>query len=467
MSAKILVLHGLLDGSRQTNIDYSLTLARYPQGNEIHLGNILAPLDRQVDRHTYDALIITYEVAAMRTLPVWPWIVQRITQLRRRCKTFAIFVQDDYTYSKAIDDLAWQLNAKTIFSPLADFAGLLYPQSLNRGTFVEPVLTGYVDTDKARFWKSHAKPLAERSIDLGQRVTFLPTSWGKSAQTKALVAHELARFADKCGFRVSVQTSADSVLTGNAWLEFLASCKFTVGARGGSSRIDYAGAGARSDARRSLLQRIGLNVPGIQSPKSIHLGEFRAIGPRIFEAAMTGTCQVLVHDTYLPEMEPWSHYVPLESDFSNVNEVVSAMSDLDLCQGIAENARRTLTGTASGYHYESLAKQTLLTLDLDAAKSSDEGQVVDLVSSCRPFLDATHDERADTRQAIAAQLGRSQRSVMHRLRIGSEDGWRSDGPKSDAFNALVEAINEDANPLVEAIVWPWIAPLPTRGRTQV
>jgi hypothetical protein len=467
MSAKVLLLHGLLDGSRQTNIDYSLALAHYPHGHEVHLGNILAPLDRQVFGDTYDALVITYEVAAMRTLPIWPWIVHRIKKMRGRSEKFAIFAQDDYTYSKAIDDLARQLDAKAIFSPLTEFADLLYPQSLDQGTTVEPVLTGYVDTAKAQFWRRNARSLADRSIDLGQRVTLLPAEWGKGAQTKALVAQELAKIAAGRGFRVDVQTSSKSILTGDAWLEFLANCRFTVGARGGSSRIDYAGAGARSDARRSLVRRIGLEIPGSRSPKSVFTGDFRAIGPRVFEAAMTGTCQVLVNDTYLPEMKPWTHYVPLESDFSNVNEVVNAMADLDRCQDIAENARRALTATTSKYHYETLAAQTFSALELRGARSSHEGQVVDLVSACRPFLDATDQERTEARKLIAAQMGYSPKLSIHNIGRSMEFGEGSNKPASHAVTALAEAISDGADTLVEAVAWPWAAPLPARKPTQL
>ena len=441
MSARILLLHGLLDGSRQTNIDYSLALARYPHGHEVHVGNILAPLDSSIKNTRFDALVITYEVAAMRTLPMWPWIVQRITQLRKLSDKFAIFVQDDYTFSKPIDELACRLEAAAIFSPLSEYSDLLYPKSLQQGIPIEPVLTGYVDTDKATFWKANAKPLSGRPLDLGQRITFLPPEWGKGGQTKALVAYSLAEIATARGFQVDVQSSADSILTGNAWLEFLAKCRFTVGARGGSSRIDYAGVGARSDARKRILRRLKLSLRSRQPHKFVRTGDFRAIGPRVFEAAITGTCQILVRDSYLPEMQPWEHYIPVAPDLSDVDLVLDAMSDLDRCSEIVDNARRSLVDESPRYHYETMVLLTLHALGLAPVAAQDQGEVIDLVSSLRSFLELPESVRFKLRKAQAHHAAKRVRAT------GSTRDTQNDS-------------GTDLGTWVEAIAWPWCAPLP-------
>lgn len=442
MPAKILLLHGLLDGSRQTNVDFSLALARYAHGHEVHLGNILAPMDSSMNEDVWDALVITYEIAAMRTLPIWPWVVKRISKVRERCSRFALFVQDDYTYSKAIDEVASELGATTILSPLAEFADLLYPQSLRKGVEVCHVFTGYVDTNRASYWKDKAKPLIDRTIDLGQRVTLLPPEWGEGAQQKARAAQRMAQIAADKGFSVDVNTNADATLGGNEWLEFLASCRFTVGARGGSSWIDYSGKGARDIARRNLLRRFEVCVTNTEPPRSVFVGDFRAIGPRIFEAAITGTCQVLVRDTYLPEIQPWEHYIPLEPDFSNVDEVLTVMTDLDRCWQLAGNARYALTEESTKYHYQTLAEATLNALHLEALASPEQGTAVDLVASLRPFLELPEGSRFAVRKEIAHPSARSTES--------------SGGP-GELFAKSVRASGEL---LVEAIAWPWAAPLP-------
>jgi hypothetical protein len=57
---------------------------------------------------------------------------------------------------------------------------------------------------------------------------------------------------------------------------------------------------------------------------------------------MAGTCQILQREDYLGVLEPWRDYIPLEADYSNMNEVLEAMKDLDRCQQIVENAKIAL-----------------------------------------------------------------------------------------------------------------------------
>ena len=70
--------------------------------------------------------------------------------------------------------------------------------------------------------------------------------------------------------------------------------------------------------------------------------EFTAISPRLFESAMAGTCQILERDDYLGVLEPWRDYIPLNRDFSNIDEVLNAMRDLNRCQVIVQNAHSAL-----------------------------------------------------------------------------------------------------------------------------
>jgi hypothetical protein len=57
---------------------------------------------------------------------------------------------------------------------------------------------------------------------------------------------------------------------------------------------------------------------------------------------MAGTCQILQREDYLGVLEPWRDYIPLESDFSNMDEVIRVMNDLDQCDQIVSDAKRSL-----------------------------------------------------------------------------------------------------------------------------
>jgi hypothetical protein len=57
--------------------------------------------------------------------------------------------------------------------------------------------------------------------------------------------------------------------------------------------------------------------------------EFTAISGRLFESELAGTCQILQREDYLGVLEPWRDYIPIESDHSNMHEVIQATKNLD------------------------------------------------------------------------------------------------------------------------------------------
>ena len=85
-------------------------------------------------------------------------------------------------------------------------------------------------------------------------------------------------------------------------------------------------------------------------------GDFSAISPRLFEAAALGVCQVLAPDHYVDGLEPWTHYIPLEADFSNIDEVFRAMSDDARCEEIVE-ASQNLLLTSGKFTYGAFVSQ--------------------------------------------------------------------------------------------------------------
>ena len=64
----------------------------------------------------------------------------------------------------------------------------------------------------------------------------------------------------------------------------------------------------------------------------------QTITPRSFEAIAYRTVQVLLKGEYRGVLEPWKHYLPLERDFSNIDKIVSYLSDDEKLQEIADLA---------------------------------------------------------------------------------------------------------------------------------
>jgi hypothetical protein len=62
------------------------------------------------------------------------------------------------------------------------------------------------------------------------------------------------------------------------------------------------------------------------------------ISPRMFEAASLGTPMILYEGRYSGVLEPWKHYIPLAKDFSNLEIVLSKISDVDYLTGLSARA---------------------------------------------------------------------------------------------------------------------------------
>src|SRR5207253_8650743 len=54
------------------------------------------------------------------------------------------------------------------------------------------------------------------------------------------------------------------------------------------------------------------------------------VSPRAFEAAAMRTALIMFRGEYSGVARPWEHYIPLEKDFSNMDEVVRFVRDVPL-----------------------------------------------------------------------------------------------------------------------------------------
>ena len=75
---------------------------------------------------------------------------------------------------------------------------------------------------------------------------------------------------------------------------------------------------------------------------------FSAVSPRLFEAALAGTCQILIPAKFLGVLRPDEHYIPLAPDFSNIDLVRGQLTDWGSARERAEACRSVLLYRATG-----------------------------------------------------------------------------------------------------------------------
>ena len=332
-------MHALRPTSRQTTIDHLESFREHLPHADVQYLHFQQPLPKEFEEISPDVFIINYDFLNYRFTPLWPYIKNRHKKIAGRAGKVVAIAQDDFWANKLLDNWCMDWDVDRILTPISNDLDVLYPRSIKTKEF-RTALTGYVKSGPI----PQTALLRDRPIDLGQRVRDMPPHLGRLAQAKAKQAVVMANAATSAGFKVDVSTRVEESFIGAAWFDFLSSCKFTVGMKGGASLHDPYGL-THTKVQAYLARHPEASFDEIE--RKCFKGkdmkhEFTAISPRLFEASMAGTCQILQRDDYLGVLEPWRHYIPLERNFSNVNEVVSTMKDLDKCQEIVTNARIAL-----------------------------------------------------------------------------------------------------------------------------
>jgi len=336
---KVLVIHALRPTSRQTTIDHLLSFREHLVGADVQYLHFQQPLPSDCREVEPDLVIVNYDYLNYRFSPLWPYMRRRHKGIADRARKVVAIAQDDFWACKLLDDWCMDWDVDRILTPIDSHREVLYPRSIETKEF-RTGLTGYVRSAPG----PTTTPLTERPIDLGQRVRDMPPHLGRLAQEKALQATILADAARRAGFVVDVSTRVEDSFLGRDWFDFLASCKFTVGMKGGASLHDPVGL-IHTRVQSHLSRHPDATFDEIEAhcfPGRDMKNEFTAISPRLFESASAGTCQVLRREDYLGVLEPWRDYLPLEPDYSNLSQVLDAMRDLERCTDIVANARRAL-----------------------------------------------------------------------------------------------------------------------------
>lgn len=334
---RVVVLHALRPTSRTTTITHLTSFRRHLPDADVRYLHFAQPLPPDLDIPSVDLLVVNYDFLNYRFTPLWPFIKDRWITLARQAAVRVAIPQDDFWASRLLDKWCERWQIDRVLTPLDGELELIYPRTIRRAEF-ETVLTGYLDESI-----DAGVPIRERPIDLGQRVRRMPPHLGRYAQEKSAQAIKLAEIARAAGFIVDVSDNNEDAFLGESWFDFLRSCRFTVGMKGGASRIDPWGL-EYLRARRYLARRSDADFEEVvaRAIRGKEVAEMTAMSPRLLESAATGTCQILPPSDYLGVLEPWRHYLPLERDFANVNTVIDRMRDVDSAQQIATAAREVL-----------------------------------------------------------------------------------------------------------------------------
>lgn len=300
-------------------------------------------IPRYVWRIPFDLIVFDTLFSCTRwSRAVFQRNVEKVLPLKKIEAVRAILPQDEFISADILCDFINQMGIDVIFSvaPPSEWPKIYARVSDSRTEF-HRVLTGYLDEGVVRRIKKRERRSSVRAIDIGYKTAGRPYFWfGRHGYLKQEIAERFQQKAPQRGLLIDISTRNEDTILGDRWFDFLLNCKYTIGTEGGTSILDWDG-----EIHERTTQYTGVHpeadfeeveaacFPGLDGTL-----ELFAISPRHLEACATRTCQVLAKGTYNGILSPGKHYIELEKDFSNIDEVLDIIAEDRLRAEITERA---------------------------------------------------------------------------------------------------------------------------------
>jgi hypothetical protein len=330
----ILLLADDQKGHPNTIHDHIQAFRRYSR-HRVELFNPRGIADsRLLDLAAFDVIVIHYSIVVI-------WDDYLSPQLRERIAAFdglkVQFLQDEYRWVDAITAQMRSLGIDVLFSVVPESQQSAIYGSRLPSTEILPTLTGYVPNSLVG---RRVPPAAARPIDVGYRGRSLPFWLGRLGFEKVEIGRGFVARAAATDLHCDIAWIEGARIHGERWNQFVASCRTMLASESGSSLVDFDGTIERA-VREYVAGHPTATYPEVEREV---LGQFEGgpiintASPRIFEAAALRTGMIMFPGAYSGIVEPWRHYIPLEKDFSNFEEVAERIRDVRFVEEIAESA---------------------------------------------------------------------------------------------------------------------------------
>ena len=325
-----------------TTLDHIEALSKYSQYEVFTLEagqKNNGGLPDTIDLNRFDALIIHFSMVISHDSYLSP-------ETRKKIRDYnglkAIFIQDDYRWINDTVNALDYLEAHILF-PLTEsgIMNQIYDPIRLPKLEKQTVLTGYVPEN---LLNKETHDFADRVIDVGYRARKLPAWIGSHALQKWQIAEKFIADAKKTKLKLDISLDEKDRIYQTDWVNFISSCKATLGTESGASLCDFTG-----DIQRKVEEH-ERKYPGtdFNTQKNLYFPNddckimMNVISPRVFEAAALKTLMIMYDGYYSGVLEAGIHYVSLEKDHSNFNEVLETLENPKKATEIIQNAHREI-----------------------------------------------------------------------------------------------------------------------------
>ena len=333
-----------------TVIDHIDAFGKY-SGHNVLLWSSMNGLPAEDAMAKIDCIVIHYTLSLLydKYVPA-----DSLDRIRRFPGLKILFIQDEYRRVNFVCDKIKYAGIDLVFTCAPPEVSRKIYASLEGKVSLSTTLTGYVPEQLSQV---STKPTAERSIDVGYRARKCPFFLGRKSHEKYLIGRRFQERTKGKGLKCDLSSSEKDRIYGAKWIEFVADCKTTLGTESGASIIDFTGQ-IEYDLNRWQAFRPFAEFEDVPDQLLEQDGEIdlQVISPRCFEAAALGTVLVMYPGTYSGILEPGAHFLQLERNFSNIEEIVESIRDDRLLSEIAGRARKDLIDSGK-YSYESFVHE--------------------------------------------------------------------------------------------------------------
>ncbi|MDA9272017.1 hypothetical protein N9Q05_01360 [bacterium] len=311
--------------------------------------------ERLPELHYFDAVIIHYSLRL--SVEEGSWTLSH--EVRRCLKAYAglkiAFIQDEYETTHVAVRSLIDLGIQVVFTCVPEnHINQVYPKEKLPAVRFVGNLTGYVPDFLVHY---PVTPLNQRTIQIAYRGRNLPYWYGDLGQEKELIGKKMKAVCLERNMVADIEWDTVKRIYGNAWYEFLASSKATLGTESGSNVFDFDGSLSINITNYLLKnpQTPYQEIADLFLKEHEGLIKMNQISPKIFEAICLHTALILFEGDYSNILIPHIHYIVLKKDFSNINDVLEKINNDDYLTELTNRVYQDIV-LSNDYSYQSFIR---------------------------------------------------------------------------------------------------------------
>ncbi|MBA2648880.1 MAG: hypothetical protein H0U75_04625 [Legionella sp.] len=336
MNLNVLLLCNKAKAGNNANaiLDHIESIEHY-SNHTIWLYSNVGDFSEKLDLNKFDVIIIHYSLSIFFKHFISDKAKKQISDFNG---LKVVLLQDEYRQINKIIAVLQQLKVDVLLTCFPETEmGKIYTNSALPNLSLYNNLTGYIPERLLRIPLPSTK---DRPIHVGYRARKLPFWYGELSFEKWDIVEKWKALVNRQDIEVDLSYKERDRIYGDGWLDFIKSCKATLGVESGASVVDFTG----ELEKKVELHQLTNPQDNFHKVQTLFLKEYEGkyklnqISPRCFEAIALKTVLILYEGEYSNILIPERHYIVLKKDYSNINEVVAKLLDPDHLQTVANTA---------------------------------------------------------------------------------------------------------------------------------